>query len=227
MSYEHYSVNGYSEPERKKGGRFKKLLISLAVLFFLGTCSSGVKSHQIDPIKIQEGLNTAAAKAADTTEDANSVSESQAVEAAQQYVDSMGFSKAGLMQQLTSKSGSQFSKEDAKYAIKHIDVNWNDEAAEAAQSYLDTMAFSRNELIEQLTSKAGSQFTRKQAEYGAKKVGLGKPVAKKAPVKQKAKAPEITGVHPGAFCQTNGAVGIGTNGNTYTCKGPGQDRWRR
>ncbi|MET9959264.1 PASTA domain-containing protein [Streptomyces sp. NPDC006326] len=34
-------------------------------------------------------------------------------------------------------------------------------------------------------------------------------------------------VTPGAFCSTPGATGIGKNGGVYTCKGPGQDRWRR
>ncbi|MFI7587880.1 hypothetical protein ACIB24_12475 [Spongisporangium articulatum] len=35
------------------------------------------------------------------------------------------------------------------------------------------------------------------------------------------------GVTPGAFCKPAGAVRIGKNGKTYTCKGPGQPRWRR
>ncbi|WP_327376741.1 hypothetical protein OG393_23950 [Streptomyces sp. NBC_01216] len=34
-------------------------------------------------------------------------------------------------------------------------------------------------------------------------------------------------VTPGAYCSTPGSTGIGGNGNVYTCKGPGQDRWRR
>ncbi|MFE5561175.1 hypothetical protein [Streptomyces sp. NPDC056544] len=33
-------------------------------------------------------------------------------------------------------------------------------------------------------------------------------------------------VHPGAFCSPAGAVGT-ANGKTYTCKGPGQNRWRQ
>ncbi|MFI8928262.1 hypothetical protein ACIG3E_11380 [Streptomyces sp. NPDC053474] len=34
-------------------------------------------------------------------------------------------------------------------------------------------------------------------------------------------------VTPGAFCSTPGTTGVGSNGNLYTCKGPGQERWRR
>ncbi|RFU82803.1 PASTA domain-containing protein [Streptomyces triticagri] len=33
-------------------------------------------------------------------------------------------------------------------------------------------------------------------------------------------------VHPGAFCSPPGAIGT-SNGKLYTCKGPGQNRWRR
>jgi hypothetical protein len=46
------------------------------------------------------------------------------------------------------------------------------------------------------------------------------------PKKTTAPAPRPT-VHPGAFCSPAGAKGVGSNGVTYTCKGPGQPRWRR
>jgi hypothetical protein len=42
----------------------------------------------------------------------------------------------------------------------------------------------------------------------------------------KSQAPQRT-VTPGAFCSPPGATGVGKNGATYTCKGPGQARWRR
>lgn len=34
-------------------------------------------------------------------------------------------------------------------------------------------------------------------------------------------------VTPGAFCSTPGATGVNQKGVIYTCKGPGQERWRR
>ncbi|WP_199828106.1 hypothetical protein [Streptomyces sp. XY332] len=39
--------------------------------------------------------------------------------------------------------------------------------------------------------------------------------------------PDPATVTPGAFRSPSGATGIGQNGSVYTCKGPGQDRWRR
>ena len=93
-----------------------------------------------------------------------------AVESAQSYVDMTGFSKKGLIQQLSSSAGEGFSKADAVFAANHVDVNWNDEAVESAQSYLDMSGFSKDALIEQLSSSAGEGFTPAQAQYAADKV---------------------------------------------------------
>lgn len=100
------------------------------------------------------------------------VAQEEAMEAAQSYVDMTGFSRAGLLEQLTSSAGSGFEKADAVYAVNRINVDWNAEAVESAKSYLELTSFSRSGLIEQLTSKAGSEFTMKQAKYAVNKVGL-------------------------------------------------------
>lgn len=95
-----------------------------------------------------------------------------AIESAQSYVDMSGFSRDGLIQQLTSKAGEGFKKPDAVFAVNHIKVDWNKEAVEAAEAYLASSSFSRAGLIQQLSSKAGEQFTHAQAVYAANKVGL-------------------------------------------------------
>ncbi|GAA5650514.1 Ltp family lipoprotein [Geodermatophilus obscurus] len=89
---------------------------------------------------------------------------------AEQYLDVVGgFSRDGLIQQLTTGSG--FSTEDATWAVDHLDVDWNEQAAEKARQYQDVIGgFSRSSMIQQLT--AGSGFTQAQAEYGADAVGL-------------------------------------------------------
>jgi hypothetical protein len=53
-----------------------------------------------------------------------------------------------------------------------------------------------------------------------------KPTPKPDPTPKSSPAPKRT-VTPGAFCSPAGAKGVGKNGATYTCKGPGQPRWRR
>lgn len=94
----------------------------------------------------------------------------QALKSAQNYVDTLHFSRQGLKQQLTSEYGSGFSEEAAEYALEHVDVDYKQEAIEAAESYLDAMSFSRQELKQQLTSEYGSGFTEEEAEYALDQV---------------------------------------------------------
>jgi host cell surface-exposed lipoprotein len=93
-----------------------------------------------------------------------------ALESAQSYLDTGGFSKAGLIEQLSSSAGEGFSKADATFAANNVDANWREEAVESAQGYLDGQAFSKAGLIEQLSSSAGEGFTPAQARYAVSKV---------------------------------------------------------
>jgi hypothetical protein len=99
-------------------------------------------------------------------------SQENAVKAASSYLELSGFSKKGLISQLSSSAGDGYPKKDAKFAVKYLDPNWNAEAVQAAKEYLDTSAFSCQGMIDQLSSSSGSGFTTKQAEHAANKVGL-------------------------------------------------------
>ena len=103
---------------------------------------------------------------------APTVAQEQALDAAKSYLDMGGFSKAGLIEQLTSSAGEGFEMADARWAVRHAHADWNEQAVESAKSYLDMGGFSRESLIEQLTSSAGEQFTLAQATYAADQVGL-------------------------------------------------------
>ena len=94
----------------------------------------------------------------------------EAVEAARNYLDTMAFSKAGLIEQLSSPAGDGYSKADATFAANNVGADWNAEAVEAAQNYLDISPMSKDALIEQLSSAAGDKFTAAQARYAANKV---------------------------------------------------------
>ncbi|HCA86360.1 MAG TPA: hypothetical protein DEQ61_13170 [Streptomyces sp.] len=102
----------------------------------------------------------------------HTVSQQSAIEAAQGYLDLSGFSKAGLIDQLTSEYGNGFSKADAEYAVENVTVDWNEEAVQSAETYMEMGGFSRNSLIDQLTSPHGGQFTQAQAAHAADNVGL-------------------------------------------------------
>ncbi|MBN8883007.1 MAG: Ltp family lipoprotein [Salana multivorans] len=124
-----------------------------------------------------EAAAQAAAEAAAAEEAAKgTVSQQNAYRSARSYLDFAGFSRAGLIQQLTSEYGEGYPPEDAEFAVARLEaeggVDWNAEAAESAASYLELTGFSRQGLIQQLTSEYGEGFTLEQAEYAADAVGL-------------------------------------------------------
>jgi len=86
---------------------------------------------------------------------------------AESYLDLTGFSRQGLIDQLSSDYGDQYPVEVATAAVDSLNVDWNAEAVEAAESYLETSGFSHAGLVDQLSSEYGDQFTREQAEHGA------------------------------------------------------------
>jgi hypothetical protein len=99
-------------------------------------------------------------------------SQEQAIGAAKDYLDISGFSRLGLIDQLSSSAGSGFSKADATFAVDYLKVDWKEQAVRSAKSYLDITHFSRAGLIEQLSSAAGGKFTKAEATYAADQVGL-------------------------------------------------------
>ena len=118
----------------------------------------------------EEAVEEEVPEAAIPEEEAVPFEYEQALKSAQNYVDTLHFSRQGLKQQLTSEYGSGFSEEAAEYALEHVDVDYKEEAVEAAQSYLDAMSFSREGLKQQLTSEYGSGFTEEEAEYALDQV---------------------------------------------------------
>lgn len=94
-----------------------------------------------------------------------------AVRAAKNYLNLTGFSRDGLILQLSSSVGDGFDVSDATVAVDSLKVDWNEQAARAAKNYLGLMGFSCRGLIQQLSSRAGDKFTESQATYGARKAG--------------------------------------------------------
>ncbi len=94
-----------------------------------------------------------------------------AVRSARSYLDMKGFSRAGLIKQLSSEYGEGFSVADATAAVDSLTVDWNENAARAGASYLEMKGFSCSGLTEQLSSEYGDGFTTSQARYGAAAAG--------------------------------------------------------
>jgi colicin import membrane protein len=94
------------------------------------------------------------------------LSQQNAVEKAESYLDFTAFSKTGLIKQLEFEG---FSNADSVYAVENITVDWNEQAVLKAESYLEFSSFSKQGLIDQLKFEG---FTPEQAAHGAAAVGL-------------------------------------------------------
>ncbi|WLP94564.1 Ltp family lipoprotein [Psychrobacter sp. M13] len=94
-----------------------------------------------------------------------------AVRSAEQYINMTGFSRDGLIEQLSSDAGSGYEITDATVAVDSLNIDWNEQAVRSAEQYLDMTGFSCDGLIEQLSSSAGSKYTVDEATYGAQQAG--------------------------------------------------------
>ena len=94
--------------------------------------------------------------------------QNNAVRSAKQYLSMAGFSRNGLIHQLSSDAGEGFDVSDATIAVDSMNIDWNQQAVRSAKQYLNMMGFSCKGLIKQLSSSAGEKYTVDQATYGAK-----------------------------------------------------------
>ncbi|WP_455853647.1 Ltp family lipoprotein [Pantoea endophytica] len=97
--------------------------------------------------------------------------QNNAVRSAKQYLSMMGFSRDGLIHQLSSDAGDGYEVSDATVAVDSLNIDWNLEAVKSAKQYLSMTGFSCKGLIKQLSSSAGDKYTVDQATYGAKQAG--------------------------------------------------------
>lgn len=89
----------------------------------------------------------------------------QAVKAAQNYIDLMGFSYSGLVDQLKFEG---YTDSEAAYGASNCGADWNAAAVKSAQSYLSLMSMSRDELYSQLEFDG---YTPEQINYALSAVG--------------------------------------------------------
>lgn len=159
-------------------------LVAVAVSSLVSGCDSEVKkptgevatapdlTSGTDP---QPEIAYASDKTQITEEDAGrenlTRSQANAVRSAEQYLSMTGFSRDGLIEQLSSDAGEGYSVADATAAVDSLTVDWNENAARSARQYLSMSGFSCKGLIEQLSSDAGDKYTVEQATYGAHQAG--------------------------------------------------------
>ena len=119
--------------------------IILAIVLLAVGCSALV-AGSVDDANVAAVSSAVADDAPDASEGTSgeegtseTAGQENARRAAESYLDTMAFSRQGLIEQLSSDAGSGFSRADATYAVDAVSPDWNEQAAKAAQSYLDTM----------------------------------------------------------------------------------------
>ncbi|WP_299087985.1 Ltp family lipoprotein [uncultured Microbacterium sp.] len=114
---------------------------------------------------------TAVSVTAEAPKPVYSLEQQNALEEAQSYLDYSGFSRQGLIDQLSSEYGGGYPVDVATWAVDTVGADWNAEAVESAQDYLDYSSISRQGLYDQLTSAYGGQFTPDEANHALAAVG--------------------------------------------------------
>jgi len=130
--------------------------------------------HKNHDISVLQAPSATPASASASSGSSSGLTESQqnAALAAKEYLQTSGFSKQGLIDQLSSSAGSGYPLHDATVAVNSLHVDWNAQAVRSAREYMQTSPFSCQDLIQQLDSSAGSQYTEAQAHYAATQVGI-------------------------------------------------------
>ena len=65
-----------------------------------------------------------------------------AVRSAKEYISMQGFSREGLIRQLSSDAGEGYQIADATVAVDSLNIDWNQEAVKSAKQYLSMQGFS-------------------------------------------------------------------------------------
>lgn len=161
---------------KKKYGKGCLALIAIVVVLMIIGAIAGQGGQTVtssDTVSSDKANGTSAAVA--EPESASSVGlfgpKANAARNAQQYLDMAGFSRRGLIEQLTSDAGNGYSVADATAAVDSLTVDWNEQAVRSAKQYLEMTGFSCSGLVDQLSSDAGSKYTKAQARFGAEKAG--------------------------------------------------------
>jgi Host cell surface-exposed lipoprotein len=162
----------------------KKIGITLAVLFGIGlvlsmivpppstTVAENPQKQDINPAQDTKLANTdTQVLEEDAASESLTAPQKNALRSAEQYLSMSGFSKKGLIAQLSADAGEGYAVADATAAVNSLTVDWNENAAKSAQQYLQMSGFSCKGLIQQLSSNSGDKYTVDEATYGAKKAG--------------------------------------------------------
>lgn len=168
------SVTAASASSPKKSGKVGKgclvVVGVLVVLMVIGAIAGGdKKDHAVNSAGTDD--NAVYSEASEAPVSKLTGAQQNALRSAEQYISMAGFSRRGLIEQLSSDAGNGYDVGDATAAVDSMSIDWNEQAARSAKQYLDMTGFSCKGLIQQLSSSAGSKYTVSEATFGAKQAG--------------------------------------------------------
>lgn len=134
---------------------------------------SANKLATAEPIASQAAADLPASATPVPAEPTNSltVAQQNAARSALGYINMSGFSRKGLIHQLSSSSGEGYEVADATVAVDSLGIDWKEQAVRSAKDYLRMSGFSCKGLIQQLSSSSGENYTAAEARYGATQAG--------------------------------------------------------
>jgi len=153
---------------------FKWVVIVLVVLFIIGLFvgTDDTSTTEADAVTGDAIVEPVVANTEIVAEDDGMTNQQKnAARSAKNYISISGFSRDGLINQLSSSAGDGYNVDDATIAVDSLDIDYNEQASKSAENYLSIQGFSCDGLITQLSSPAGDKYTKEQAEYGAKSAG--------------------------------------------------------
>jgi hypothetical protein len=152
------------------------VILTLVLLAIIGSAvSSSDNTGSSETSAIQAAVNASTPSVPPTPGPSDMTTEQeQAVQSAKSYLSlGKGFSRAGLIKQLSSSYGEGFPRDVAVFAVDSLNVDWDAQAVASAKSYMSLgTGFSRAGLIQQMSTSYGEGFTQAQASYAADAVGL-------------------------------------------------------
>ena len=165
-------AGGPKKPNDWKAGCVVLLVLAMLIAYCSGDDDGTSSGFDETGMSIDEGLDDMTVAEADSEPtDLLTGPQRNARRNAESYLRMTGFSRQGLIDQLSSDAGNGYAVADATAAVDSLDVNWSAQAVRSAESYLQMTGFSCQGLIEQLSSSSGSQYTLDEARYGAEQAG--------------------------------------------------------
>lgn len=147
---------------RERHPKWKLICGIFLILFVIGVAAPRKEPSVVTTQQVTQQTEQKQEENKQKTKDDNATQEQKnALRKAQSYSKTMHMSKEGIYNQLVQFE--KFADADAKYAVEHVDANFNENAKMKAESYVSTTYMSKAAIPNQLVQF--DKFTDAEAQY--------------------------------------------------------------